>query len=240
MNATLARRLWGTDDPVGQRLHFGPPEEPWVTVVGVSADVRHEELEQEPRAAVYRPFAQAGRGFAFLALRGATDPAGLVASVRREVAALDPGLAVHDVATMRQRLHDAVAPRRFNTLLLAAFAGTALLLAVVGLYGALAYAVTERTRELGIRIAIGASARQIRALVLGEGLRAALGGILVGGAAALFAGRSLRSTLFGIAPTDPATFIVVPALLLAVGVAASLVPARRATRVDPMTALRAE
>ena len=240
VNATLARRLWGTDDPVGQRLRFGPPEEPWVTVVGVTADVRHEELEREPRAAAYRPFAQAGRRFAFVALRGRADPAGLVASVRREVAALDPGLAVHDVATMRQRLRDAVAPRRFNTLLLGAFAGTALLLAVVGLYGALTYAVTERTRELGIRMAIGASASRIRALVLGEGLRAVGGGILVGGAAALLAGGFLRGAVFGVAPPSPATFIVVPALLLVAGLAACLVPARRATLVDPITALRAE
>ena len=209
-------------------------------MVGVSADVRHEGLEQEPRAAAYRPFAQAGRGFAFLAVRGAADPTGLIASVRREVSALDPGLAVHDVATMRQRLRDAVAPRRFNTLLLGVFAGTALLLAVVGLYGALAYAVTERTHELGIRIAIGASPAQVRTLVLSQGLRAVAGGVLVGGAVALFAGHALRSALFGVEPADPVTFVMVPALLLGVAFVAALIPARRATRVDPVTALRAE
>ena len=240
VNETLARRLWGAADPIGKRLHFGRAEAGGVTVVGVLADARHEGLETPPRGVVYRPFAQDPRGFAFVAVRAPVDPAGLVASLRREVASLDRGLAVHDVATMDQRLADAMAPRRFNTLLLGAFGLVALLLSAVGLYGVMAYAVTERTRELGIRIAVGAAPAQVRALVLRQGLAMAAWGAAIGAAAALAGSRALQGSLYGVGPTDAATFAAVPVVLLTVCAIACELPARRATRVDPAVALRAE
>jgi putative ABC transport system permease protein len=241
VNETLARRLWGAADPVGKQMRFpraGSPE--LTTVVGVVADVRHEGLETAPRGVVYRPFAQDPRPFAFVALRAPVDPSSLVAALRREVAALDRGLAVHDVATMDRRLSDATAARRFNTALVGAFGLVALLLSAVGLYGVMAQSVTERTRELGIRIAIGAAPRQVRALVLRQGLAMAAGGAAVGAVASLIASRALKGALYGVGPTDQATFAAVPVILLAVCAIACALPARRATRVDPAVALRAE
>jgi putative ABC transport system permease protein len=240
VNETLARRLWGASDPVGKRFRFARAEGAGVTVVGVLADARHEGLEMPPRAVLYRPFAQDPRRFAFVAVRAPVDPGGLVSSLRREVASLDRGLAVHDVATMDRRLADAMAPRRFNTLLLGAFGLVALLLSAVGLYGVMAHAVTERTRELGIRIAIGAAPAQVRALVLWQGLAMVAWGAAIGAAAALAGSRALRGSLYGVGPTDAATFVAVPVVLLAVCAIACELPARRATRVDPAVALRAE
>ena len=239
VNETLARRMWGTADPIGKRLRF-PHAPTGVTVVGVLADVRHEGLETPPRGVVYRPFTQDPRRFAFVAVSAPVDPAGLVSALRREVASLDRGLAVHDVATMDRRLADAMAPRRFNTLLLGAFGLVALLLSAVGLYGVMAHAVTERTRELGIRIAVGAAPSQVRALVLRQGLAMAAWGAAIGAGAAVAASRALRGSLYGVGPTDAATFVAVPVVLLAVCAIACELPARRATRVDPAVALRAE
>jgi len=239
VNETLARQMWGTADPVGKTLRF-PHAPTGAAVVGVLADVRHEGLETPPRGVVYRPFAQDPRRFAFVAVRARVDAGGLVSALRREVASLDRGLAVHDVATMDRRLADAMAPRRFNTLLLGAFGLVALLLSAVGLYGVMAHAVTERTRELGIRIAVGAAPSHVRALVLRQGLVMAAGGAAIGAGAAVAASRALRGSLYGVGPTDAATFVVVPVLLLAVCAIACELPARRATRVDPAVALRAE
>jgi putative ABC transport system permease protein len=240
VNETLARRLFGAADPIGKKVLFARPEGKGVTVVGVVADVRHEGLEAPPRGVVYRPFAQDPRRFAFLAVRTPADPGALIAAVRREVASLDRGLAVHDVATMGRRLDDALATRRFNTVLLGAFGLVALLLSGVGLYGVMAHAVTERTRELGIRIAIGAAPGQVRALVLRQGMAMAAVGAAVGAGAALAGSRALEGALYGVGPTDAVTFLAVPVILLAVcGIACEL-PARRATRVDPAVALRAE
>jgi putative ABC transport system permease protein len=239
VNETLARRFWGSTDALGKRLRFGDKAS-WWTVVGIAADVRHEALEAQPRSVVYRPFAQDTRRFSYMAVKASVEPTSLVASLRREVASLDPGLAVDDVATMRGRLSAALAPRRFNTTLLGAFAASALLLAAVGVYGVMAYMVTERTREMGIRIAIGASPSQVRALVLRQGLATAAAGVLVGGGVALAASHVLHGALYGVGPADTLTFALVATLLLAVCWIASELPARRATRVDPSVALRTE
>jgi putative ABC transport system permease protein len=240
VNETLAHRLFGGADPIGKRVLFARSEGKGVTVVGVAADVRHEGLEAPPRGVMYRPFAQDPRGFAFLAVRTPVETSALISALRREVAALDRGLAVHDVATMGRRLDDALASRRFNMLLLGAFGAIALLLSGVGLYGVMAHAVTERTRELGIRIAIGAAPRQVRALVLRQGMAMAVVGAAVGAAVALAGSRALQGALYGVTPTDAVTFLAVPVILLAVCAIACELPARRATRVDPAVALRAE
>jgi predicted permease len=240
VNETLARRLFGGADPIGKRVLFARSEGKGVTVVGVAADVRHEGLEAPPRGVMYRPFAQDPRGFAFLAVRTPVETGALISALRREVAALDRGLAVHDVATMGRRLDDALATRRFNTVLLGAFGLVALLLSGVGLYGVMAHAVTERTRELGIRIAIGAAPGQVRALVLRQGLAMAAIGAAIGAAVALAGSRALQGALYGVTPTDAVTFLAVPVILLAVCAIACELPARRATRVDPAVALRAE
>jgi putative ABC transport system permease protein len=240
VNETLARRLFGAADPIGKRVWFARSEGKGVAVVGVVADARHEGLEAQPRGVVYRPLTQDPRGFAFLAVRTPVEPGALVSALRREVAWLDRGLAVHDVATMGRRLDDALATRRFNTVLLGAFGLVALLLSGVGLYGVMAHAVTERTRELGIRIAIGAAPRQVRSLVLRQGMAMAVLGAAVGAAGAVAGSRALQGALYGVRPTDAVTFLAVPVILLAVcGIACEL-PARRATRVDPAVALRAE
>jgi len=240
VNETLARRLWGTADPLGHTLRMGRGPGTGPAVVGVVADVRHEGLETPPRGVVYRPFAQEPRSFAFVAVRSPADPGGLVAALRREVSSLDRGLAVHDVATMDGRLAEAMAPRRFNTLLLGAFGLVALLLSAVGLYGVMAHAVTERTREIGIRIAVGAAPAHVRALVLRQGLAMAAGGAMAGAGAALALGRTLQGALYGVGATDAVTYVSVPLVLLSVCALACELPARRATRVDPAVALRAE
>ena len=168
------------------------------------------------------------------------SPTDVIATIRREVTSLDPNLPIYDVRTMDQWIADSLAAPRFNLVLLGTFAGLALILASVGIYGVVAYSVTQRTRELGLRIAIGAQQRDVVAMVLRESLVVVAVGMAVGVAAALLATRALSGLLFGISPLDPVTWTAVTCLLFGVAFLASYVPARRATRVDPMIALRAE
>ena len=240
---TLAKRYWAGEDPVGRRVSFGvndKGERDWTTIIGVAADVRQKGLHTDPRPEAYVPYTQAPSRYATLVVGSALDSSGLAASLGREVQAVDPDVPVYDVRTMREVLDGSLASRRFNMALLALFAVMAVLLAAVGLYGVLAYMVTQRTHEIGVRVALGAQKRDVLRLVVGQGMALALGGVVLGILGALALTRVLATLLVGVAVTDPWTFGAVAVLLAAVAFLACYVPARRAARVDPMIALRYE
>jgi putative ABC transport system permease protein len=240
VSRTLARSFWGEADPIGKRIRFGPPDHPWVTVVGEAADVRREDLATAPKAELYLPYLQQPSPFGFLALRTRGDPAAQTAAVRREVHALDAQLPVFDISTLEQRLAASVAARRFGLLLLGTFAALALILAAVGLSGVVAYSVAERTREIGVRMALGAGRGDVLSLIVGKGLLMVAAGIVVGIPAALGLSRFLAGALYGIAANDPLTYVAIPVVLLAASYLAAYLPARRATQVDPVVVLRQE
>ncbi|HEX3131609.1 MAG TPA: ABC transporter permease [Thermoanaerobaculia bacterium] len=241
VDEAFARGFWGGEDPVGRRYQSGGPEAGWVTVVGVVAPVKHEGLgSTRERAALYRPWQQEPRPFGFLALRTRNEPAALASGLRQAVRSVDRSLRVYDVSTMEERLATNVADRRFNLLLLGLLAGVALALAAIGLYGVLTYTVSERTHEIGIRMALGARRETVLSLILRQGLTLVAAGIAAGLLGSLLVGRLLAASLFGVRPTDPVTFAAIAIALLAVALLSSWLPARRATRVDPTVALRQE
>ncbi|HEV3457697.1 MAG TPA: ABC transporter permease [Thermoanaerobaculia bacterium] len=235
---TLARSFWGDADPIGKRIRPGPPGRPWVTVVGEVKDVRREDLATAPKAELYFPYLQQPSAFAFLALRTRDDPAAQTGAVRREIHALDAQLPAFDISTLEQRLAASIAARRFGLLLISAFAVLALALAAVGLAGVVAYGVVERTREIGVRMALGARRGHVLSLVVGNALLAVAAGIVAGIPAAMMLSRFLAGALYGIAATDPMTYLAIPVLLLAISFLAAYLPARRAAQVDPLVALR--
>jgi putative ABC transport system permease protein len=237
---SMARQFWGSDDPVGKRIQLGPRTPDWITIVGVAADVRQEGLGTPARRAMFRPFAQLPMPFGFLAVRTAVPPDTLVQAVRAEVRRLDPTQALYDVATMDERLDRSVASRRFGMLLVVAFAALALVLSAIGLYGVLAHAVTERTREIGVRMALGARAGDVLGLVGRQAAVMVGTGAVVGLTAAVAAGPVIASALYAVTPRDPVTLVAVPALLALVALVATWWPARSALRVDPVVALRDE
>ena len=242
VNETMARRYWPHGDAVGQRMRTGPQEDPnpWLTIVGVVGDVRQYGLDQELKTQFYRPQRQMPLRSMSLVVRTAADPAGLAAPLRGAVLSVDSDQPVYNVRTMASLLSDASAPRRLSLLLLGAFAATAVLLAGVGIYGVLAYSVTQRTHEIGIRMALGARRGDVLFMIFRQGLRMVLIGAALGVAAAFGLTRLMASLLFGVSPTDPATLAMVSAVLVGVALLACLVPARRASGVDPMIALRCE
>ncbi len=241
VNETMARHFWPDRDPVGRRVGMGPRESRQeATVVGVVADVRHEGLAGDVRPQMYQPYLQAPMNGMALAVRTAADPTQVVISIRQAVWSLDSEQPVYDVSTMEQRLSDSVAPRRFNLILLGSFAGLALALAGVGIYGVMSYAVTARTREIGVRMALGAARGDVLKLVVGRAVELALLGVAVGIGAALGLTRLISSLLYGTRATDLVTFTAASIVLLLVALLAAYIPARRATLVDPMLALRYE
>jgi predicted permease len=244
ISETAARRFWPNDDPLGKRFSLGSQKGIWITIVGMAPAVRHAGLDQDASDDVYLPYANNPyRGpvtAVTLVLNSGVDPAALVRSLRQAVASLDRSVAVSDIRSMQSRLDESVAPRRFNLILIGIFAGIAIVLAVAGLYGLLAYLVTQRTQEIGVRMALGAQQRDVIRLVIGRGLLLASIGIALGVVVSLMAAGVLSSLLFGVAPRDPAVFVIVPAVLLAVAVAATYIPARVAANVDPLVSLRME
>ena len=237
VNEALARHLWPTEDPIGKQF---PPPRGNMTVVGVVGNTRHDGLSQDTEAEFYVPDLQSPGDSMQLAVRTAADPDSVVSAVRAQVRAIDPDQPLYHVATLAQTLSESLAPRRFNMLLLGIFAGIALTLATVGVYGVMALSVTLRTHEIGIRMALGAERRSILGLIVRQGLRLTLLGVVLGVAGAWALTRFLGSFLFGVAPRDPATFVLASLALVAVSILASYIPARRATKVDPIVALRYE
>jgi len=213
---------------------------PWMTVAGVVGDVRQYGLDQEQKTQFYRTERQVALHPMSLVLRAQGDPEALASALRGAVQAIDPDQPIYNVRSMDSLLATTLAPRRLSLLLLATFAVTALLLAGVGIYGVLAYSVTQRTHEIGIRMALGARGADVLVMVLRQGLRLVLAGAALGVAAAFGLTRLMSSLLFGVSPTDPATLGAVCVILVGVALLACLVPARRASGVDPMIALRCE
>ena len=239
VSQSFAKTYFAGEPAIGQQLHIGEDASgPWHTVVGVVSDVRHTSLEEKPRPMVYQPFFPFAPSPAYLTVRAAIPPDQLLASISKIVRGIDPAIALEHAGTMRQLVDEATSRRRFQTIVLTVFAGTAVFLALVGLYGLMAYAVKQRTAEIGIRIALGASAPQILGMVLGKGLSLVAVGLAIGLAGALAITRLGTSWLFGISAADPVTFVLVTALILVVALGACLIPAWKATRIDPMTALR--
>jgi len=242
ISETMARELWPGEDPIGKTFRPGFPEMglPPVTIIGVVGDVRDYGADSLPTSTFYWSAYHSPERTATLVVRTRTEPATLVSALRRLTAELDRSAILTDPATVEQLVSDSLAPRRLNMLLLAIFAGLALLLSAVGIYGVMAYAVNRRSHEIGIRMALGASRGAILRMVLGKAVLLGALGVLIGSAAALALTRLIASMLFGVEASDPLTFIAVAVLLFAVAVGATYAPAKRATRVSPLTALRTE
>ncbi|HKC63836.1 MAG TPA: ABC transporter permease [Pyrinomonadaceae bacterium] len=246
VNETFARQFWQGESAIGRRISFGKGDgtDPWRTIVGVVADIRDMGMSAPVKAEMYLPYSQVDV-FPFykprdLVVRATGDPLSLIAAMRREVHAVDPDEPLSNIATMSQQLSEETGARGTGMVLLASFAGLALLLAAVGIYGVLAYFVTQRVPEIGVRLALGAQPRDILALVLKKGMGLALGGVAIGLVASFALTRLMSSMLFGVGATDPLTFLGVSTLLAAVSLLACYVPAHRATKVDPLIALRYE
>ncbi len=237
VNETLARQHFPGEDPVGLRLEVDGALR---AIVGVVGDVKYRGLSSEAGSQIYAPYAQSPFPGMYLVVRAASDPLPLVAEVRRQILAVDPDQPPMRIGTMDQVLSDSVAQPRFETLLLSVFGGLAAVLAAAGIYGVMAWSVAQRTREIGVRVALGARRADVVALVLRQGMTLTAVGLLIGLAGALGLTRLLSSLLFEVSATDPLTFAAVPLALAAVALLACYVPARRAAGVDPMTALRAE
>ncbi len=243
VNDAMVRQYFPNEDPLGKRVRFARDQQVrWMTIIGVVGDVKHFGLDLPELPAIYSPYPQADpwkRWMTFVA-RTQSDPGAMAQAVKQEIWKVDSQLPVTDLKTMDEVSSSSFAARRFNMLLLAIFAGLALLLAAVGIYGVMSYAVTQRTQEIGIRMALGAQATDVLKLVIRNGLTLTLLGVVIGVAGAVALTRLLATLLFGVTPTDKPTFIAVSAVLVLVSLLACYIPARRATKVDPLVALRYE
>jgi predicted permease len=238
----MAGQLWPGTDAVGQRVRVGGADStsPWLTVVGVVGRVKQDALDSDPRIAMYFPHAQFTGRSMNVAICTSGDPARLAPAARAEIRALDPDLPIYNVKTMEERVSTSLATRRFAMLLLGLFAVVAMVLAALGVYSVLAYLVNQSTRELGIRLALGATPRAVLMLIVKQGLSVTLAGVVIGLTSAFVLTRFMESLLFGVSAVDPLTFTVVPLVLASAALLASYAPARRAARVEPVVSLRAE
>ena len=249
VNEEFVRRYFPNEDAIGKRIELGwtqdtaatgPAAALGGTIVGVVGNVKRAGLAEEVRPETYAAYMQPTFPEFAVVVRSTADPSTVIAAARAQMRALDADLPISGLRELSELISRSVAQPRFYTLLLGAFAAIALLLAAVGIYGVISYAVSLRTRELGIRLALGATGRHVSRLVLREGVGLAVGGVVIGGISAFWLSRLLTNLLFGVSTTDPATFLGVSAVLMAIAALACLVPARRAARVDPVTAMRNE
>jgi putative ABC transport system permease protein len=240
VNESMARQFWQGEDPIGKRFRMGDTKGPWKTVVGVVGDVLHKGLDAPHTIQVYLPNTQFTDSMVILAVRTSNEPASIAAAVRSEIAALDPQVPVSEVATMDEVVSASVANQRFGAVLFLLFGAIALVLTAVGIYGVISYGVAQRTHEIGIRLALGAGSREVLSLIVSEAMKPALLGAALGLCAAFGLTRLLTRLLYNVKPSDPLVFAAVLFLLIAVAWLASYIPARRATRVDPIVALRYE
>jgi predicted permease len=238
----MAEQLWPGQDAIGKRIHIVELKsaDPWQTVVGVVGRVKQDSLDSEPRIAFYLPQTQFPTRAMTVALRSSADSVGVLSAVKSELRALDPDLPMYYVRSMEQRVDESLARRRFSMLLLGVFAGVALALATIGIYGVMAYLVSQGTREIGIRMALGATQRDVLGLIVRQGMTLAISGLVIGLAGAFVLTRLMRSLLFGVQATDPVTFVGISVLLACIALLASYIPAQRAARIDPMISLRCD
>jgi putative ABC transport system permease protein len=234
----FAQRFWPRDNPIGRHLWFDPKKP--MTIVGVVGMVKQYGLDSGSKIVAYFPHQQAIDGWMYLVARTSSNPADLANAMVREIHAVDAGVPVFDIRTMQERLYDSLARQRFATAMLGAFAAFALLLAAVGVYGVISYLVTQSTHDIGLRLALGAQPGDILGLVVRQGMALAVVGIAAGLIGSVALTRLMSSLLFGVSATDALTFGAVAVILAAVVCAATVIPARRATGVDPMVALREE
>jgi putative ABC transport system permease protein len=243
INKTMANQMWPNQDPLGRRIRFpgdGQNTQPWMTIVGVVGDVSQYGLDQKPPMQIYLPHSQFPTSFNTIVVKTEADPTSMIAAIRREIVAIDKDQAVFKLTTLDQLRHDSIVNRRFFMILLLCFAGLALALAAVGIYGVMSYVASQRTHEIGIRMALGAQARDVLKLIITNGMSLALIGVAVGLVGAFALTRLMSEVLFGVTTTDATTFISVSAGLIAIALLACYVPARRATKVDPLVALHYE
>lgn len=242
INETMAERLWPGEDPIGKRVKQGWPEDktPWREVVGVVADVKLNGVDQETPLEAYLPLAQEPSNHLALVVRTNGSPLNMAGKVEQAIHTIDKDLPVFDVRSMDQLMGEAIGQQRLVLVLLLGFALLALLLAAVGIYGVISYLVSQRTHEFGIRMALGAQTGEILRLVIGQGIKLTLAGVVLGLLSAFELTRLMEAMLFGVHATDPLTFVVIPILLTAIALLACYIPARRATKIDPMVALRDE
>jgi putative ABC transport system permease protein len=239
INDALAKKYWPNEDALGKRITFDDPRKDpkWLTIVGITRSIRHRGLDLDPQPEYYIPLAQRAQSSMILTVRIAQDPRGLTTAVRREVQSIDPDQPIANVRTLEAVTADSIAPRRMSVVLLGAFAGIALLLAGVGIYGVISYLVVQRTHEIGVRMALGAQRRDVLRLVVGHALKLVGIGTGIGLVLALLSTRTLSALLYSVGAFDATTFVLVTITLAAVALLASYIPALRATRADPMIAL---
>jgi putative ABC transport system permease protein len=241
VNRTLARRFWPNEDPLGKQLRFGEPGDPAYTIIGVVGDIKHMGLDAEEGAVIYQPHAQ--KRFPWLrwmtlVIRTDAEPSQMIAAVRSRLLEVDKEQPVYEISTMDDLLARSLAQPRFALILLGLFAGLAILLAGIGIYGVMSYTVSQRTHEIGIRLALGAQSRHVLGMVIGEGMRLAILGVGLGLIGAFLLTRFMKSLLFGVSAVDPTTFALISLLILSVALLACYLPARRAMKADPISALR--
>ncbi len=243
INQTMASQLWPNQDPLGKRIKFPGSEknpQPWRTVVGVVNDVAQYALDQKPPMQIYLPHAQFPTSFNSIVVKTEDDPTAMTGAIRREIVAVDKDQAVFNVTTLEELMGESIQTRRFFMILLLVFAALALVLAAVGIYGVMSYVASQRTHEIGIRMALGAQAQDVLKLIIGNGMILTLIGVALGLAGAFALTRVMAGLLFGVTATDTGTFVAVSVGLIAVALLACYLPARRATKVDPLVALRYE